>query len=807
MMKKIIYAVLFLGSLSCWSQFLDGKKNLQKQEGFFDFYYAEDAGEIYLEIDALDTEFLYVHSLSTGLGSNDIGLDRGQLGEGVVVKFVRSGNKILLIQQNVKYRANTENISEKKSTEQAFGKSVLFGFQIKEQKGVSFVIDLTPFLMQDAHGVAQKLKRKKEGIYKLDKTRNSLWMENTKAFPGNVEFEAMLTFVGEPTGKKLTTVVPDPRAVTVIQHHSFVALPELGYKPRVFDPRCGSYPMSYLDYSTPVWEPIKKRFITRHRLEKKSKRSNSNLFEAVEPIVYYLDPGTPEPIRSALMEGASWWNEAFTAIGYKDAFQVKMLPEGADMMDLRYNVIQWVHRSTRGWSYGATINDPRTGEIIKGHVSLGSLRIRQDFMIAQALMNKPFAERDDNYAPMLEMALARIRQLSAHEVGHTLGFAHNFAASASDRASVMDYPHPTLSLINGEVDFTNAYAKGIGAWDKVTVAYSYGDFSDAQEEKKALANLLENAFSKGMQFISDKDSRSEAGAHATAHLWDNGRSASEELLELLELRKTAIANFTQDNIRRGEPFSVLEDVFVPLYFYHRYQTEAAIKLIGGMNYSYSVKTNIFEPSAVLSKEEQTNALLAVMKTLEAKTLLIPKEQLALFPPRAMGYDRTRESFKSKNDISFDAIGAASTAAQMTLKLLLNPKRANRLVQQKALHPNGFGFDNVLEALHATVFESQGATAYEKEVNRSIQFVALTNLMNLTVSKFSIIQVKAQANAMIAQLSSAFSKKGDDFSKQLVREIKVFREHPEKFTIPIPSKIPDGSPIGSFQCYYDSQNTK
>ena len=801
-MKKIVYLFLFLGSMSCWSQFLDGNKNLEKFNGFFDFHYSDETGKIYLEVDTLDTEFLYVHSLSTGLGSNDLGLDRGQLGDGVLVKFVKSGDKILLIQQNVNYRAITDNLLEKRSTEQAFGRSVLFGFQIKETKGQTYVIDFTPFLMLDAHGVAQNLKRNKEGIYKLDKTRNTVWMENTKAFPNNVEFEAMLTFVGEPVGKKLATVIPDARSVTVIQHHSFVALPDIGYKTRRFDPRCGSYPMSYLDYSTPIWEPIKKRFITRHRLEKKSNGINTGLVEAVEPIIYYLDRGAPEPIRSALMEGASWWNEAFTAIGYKDAFQVKLLPEDADPMDLRYNVIQWVHRSTRGWSYGSTINDPRTGEIIKGHVSLGSLRIRQDFLIAQALMNKPFSERDDNYKPMLEMALSRIRQLSAHEVGHTLGFAHNFAASTINRASVMDYPHPTLRLKDGEVDFSNAYAKGIGEWDKVTVAYSYGEIPNSVDENTALTSLLDEAFSKGMRFISDKDARSQGGAHAKAHLWDNGESASTELLELLRLRKTAIANFGKDNIRNGEPYSVLEDVFVPLYFYHRYQTEAAVKLIGGMNYEYSVKGKDFEPSSVLSEVDQSDALASVMKTLEAKTLMIPKEQLALFPPRAFGYARTRESFKSKNDVAFDAIGAAATSAEMTLALLLHPKRSNRLIQQQALSESAFGLDKVLEALNVTVFSAESTTAYEKEVNNSIQFVTLTRLMNLASSTMAIAQVKSQVNAFMDGLFSDFAEKGDDFSKQLAREITAYREHPETFKVVQSSKIPDGSPIGSFECYYD-----
>ena len=169
--------------------------------------------------------------------------------------------------------------------------------------------------------------------------------------------------------------------------------------------------------------------------------------EAVEPIIYYLDPGTPEPVKSALLDGGKWWNQAYESIGFKDAFQVKMLPEDADPLDCRYNVIQWVHRSTRGWSYGASVVDPRTGEIIKGHVSLGSLRIRQDYMIAQALTKDPFST-DNQKNKMLELAIARIRQLSAHEIGHTIGFAHNFAASSNNRASVMDYPHPLVNVVN-----------------------------------------------------------------------------------------------------------------------------------------------------------------------------------------------------------------------------------------------------------------------------------------------------------------------------------------------------------------------
>ena len=364
-----IMLLFFFGNLTVSAQFLDSKKDLQHFSGFFNFHYSEVEGKIYLEVpkDKIDTEFLYSHSLRTGLGSNDIGLDRGQLGDQAVVKFVKSGNQLLLMQPNLKYRAITDNVLEQNSIKEAFATSVIYGANIKETNSSNYIIDISAFIMEDAHGVATRLKSKKEGSYKVDASRSSVWMERTKAFPKNVEFEALLTFKGTPSGRNIRSIAPDATSISVIQHHSFIELPDTAFKPREFHPQSGSFSIDYLDYSTPIWEPIKKRFITKHRLEKKD--PTAEVSEAVDPIIYYLDPGTPEPIRTALLEGASWWNQAFTAAGYKNAFQVQMLPENADPMDVRYNVIQWVHRSTRGWSYGGSILDPRTGEILKGHVS------------------------------------------------------------------------------------------------------------------------------------------------------------------------------------------------------------------------------------------------------------------------------------------------------------------------------------------------------------------------------------------------------------------------------------------------------
>ena len=799
-MKKLAILFCFVSiSFQLQAQVLN-KKNLKAYEGYFDFYYEESTDKIYLKVEKLNNEFLYVNSLASGIGSNDIGLDRGQLGNERLVYFEKAGNKLLLIQPNLKYRANTKNALEKKSIEQAFAKSVLFGFKIMSEKGGNYVIDFTPFLMQDTHGVASRLKSKKEGTYKFDVSKSALSLERTKAFPKNVEFEALLTFKGQPTGRNLRSVAPTASLVSVVQHHSFIKLPDNKYKPRVFDTRSGAISMSYLDYATPIQEDIKKRFVVRHRLEKKNPKSRMS--EAKEPIIYYLDPGTPEPVRSALLEGARWWNQAYETIGFKDAFQVKMLPKDADPMDCRYNVIQWVHRSTRGWSYGASVVDPRTGEIIKGHVSLGSLRIRQDFMIAQALMNKPFADRDDNYRPMLDMALARIRQLSAHEVGHTIGFAHNFASSTNNRASVMDYPHPQISVTNGNIDFSNSYAKGIGTWDKVTVAYSYSEFKNNTNEKDALNTILKKAQDDGLRFITDSDARAAGGAHGLAHLWDNGKTAAEGLNEVLELRKQAISNFSIDNIKSYEPYSVLEDVFVPLYFYHRFQVEAATKVIGGLDYNYAVKGDGQLISKSIDVTMQKETLDAILKTLNAVTLAIPQDKLGLFPPRAFGYNRSRESFKGKTGVAFDPFSAANTASDMTLKFLLHPQRANRLVLQKSLDGSQLSLEDVINALLKYSFEMTNTDPYLSEIQHQINVNVLKYLMNLAVNDQSYFQVKAIANKALRDVA----KKNlgfDAIQYQYNLLIKEFYEHPEKFKLENSPKIPDGSPIGSDICNYNS----
>ena len=805
-MKNLLQLIVFLVFISGFSQsILD--RELVKFEGFFDFYYDTATDKIYLEVEKLDSDFLYISSLATGIGSNDIGLDRGQLGNERLVSFQKAGNKLLLIQPNLSFRAITDNKAEENSIKEAFAKSVIYGFKILETNDNKHLVDFTSFLMQDKHGVAYRLKLAKQGVYKIDKTKSAIELGHTKSFPKNSEFEALLTFSGKPTGKLITSgVSPDPSLVSVIQHHSFVELPDDEYKPREFDPRSGALAISFMDYATPVEDEITKKYITRHRLEKID--PNLDYSEAKDPIIYYLDPGTPEPVRSALIEGASWWNQAYEAIGFKNAFQVKILPEDADPMDCRYNVIQWVHRSTRGWSYGASVVDPRTGEIIKGHVSLGSLRIRQDFLIAQALLSKPFVD-DNNNDPMLEMAIARIKQLSAHEVGHTSGFAHNYAASTNNRSSVMEYPHPLIKILDDKIDLSEAYAEGIGDWDKVSVAYSYSEFG-SENEKVELKNILDNAYANGLRFITDSDARANNGAHANAHLWDNENDIVKGLNDILLVRNKAINDFSKFNIKSFETYSKLEDVFVPLYFLHRYQTEAVVKLIAGLDYNYATRDDNQTVVNDVSFSRQSKALASIIKTLEVKNLAIPKSKLELFPPRAYNYPRTRESFKSMTGVSFDPFSAVSTASEMSLSLLLNPERMNRLIVQSSLSKTplqNMNLNYLLTTLTNNTFKTKdnfNSKNYDKYMCENQQVINnnyLKFLLNLASNKKSFFQVKSVANKEIRNIATFLSSKKNKniYSSEYLNTIRKFNTKPELFELISSPKIPDGSPIGSIHC--------
>lgn len=786
-------------------------RNFDKHEGYFTYYWDQEAGKIWLEIDKFNTEFLYVNSLAAGVGSNDIGLDRNQLGDNRVVYFERRGPKILLVQPNYSYRAITDNQKERASVRDAFAQSVLWGFKAEAEEDGRVLVDATDFLLRDAHDVTGTLRRSGEGSFSLDDSRSAVYPEGTMNFPENTEFEVTLTFTGSNPGRQVRSVTPTPEAITIRQHHSFVKLPDDGYEPRAFDPRTGYFGISYQDYSTPIGEPMTRRFITRHRLEKKN--PGAAMSEPVEPIIYYLDPGTPEPVRSALLEGARWWNQAFKAAGYKNAFRVEMLPDSAHPLDVRYNVINWVHRSTRGWSYGSSVVDPRTGEIIKGHVLLGSLRVRQDYLIAEGLLS-PYKEGVPPKGEdlMLKMALARIRQLSAHEVGHTLGLAHNFAASVNNRASVMDYPAPKVMFNDdGTFNLSQAYDTGIGEWDKAAIAYGYQDFPDGTDVQQQLKSVVDEILRSGLRFISDSDARPQGGAHPYAHLWDNGTNAVDQLGHVMKVRQRALEQFSESNIRPGMPMATLQDVLVPIYLYHRYQIEGTVKLIGGVQYTYNVRGDGRKGPEPVVPRVQKAALDAILGTVTTGALRMPDKVTDLIPPRPLGYYDSRELFNSYTEPAFDPLGAAETAANMTLELLLNPNRAARLIEMKARDSSALGLGEMIDTILERTWKAESAAGYDGAIQNVVNHVVLHQLISLAADAGAPYQVRAVTNFKLEVLREWMKEEAENSGSNTqrlasllygYRLLQQFKDKGEMFKLTEPLSAPPGSPIGSGKVFLD-----
>ena len=788
-MKKFLLSFILISNFS-FSQETD-------YQGFMDFSYNDDSGKIFLEIDNLDNEFLYINSLSRGVGNNDLGLDRGQLGNSRIVYFTKRGNKILLIQPNLRYISNSSNELENKAVEEAFARSVLFGFDIVEKSTDSYKIDLTPFLLNDAHGVSQRLRFSNSGSYSLNKSMSAVDLERTKAFPDNIEFDVLLTFTGNPSGSLVRSVTPTASNLTVNQHHSFVKLPDDNYNKRKFDPRSGSNPFIVYDYSTPIDEKLEQRFIVRHRLSKKN--PNDEMSEPVEPIIYYIDNGTPEPVKTALIEGGNWWNQAFESAGYKNAFRIEVLPEDADPMDVRYNLIQWIHRSTRGWSYGASIVDPRTGEVIKGQVSLGSLRVRQDYMILSGLVDNP--NDIQNKSLIKKTSLDRIRQLSAHEIGHTLGFAHNYISSANDRSSVMDYPHPKIDLVDGKISIADAYSENIGDWDKVSVEYAYRDFPNTKNENNELDKIINEAQKNSLYFLSDSDSRPVGSANPFSHLWDNGELPYKELNKLLKVRDLALKNIDLDNLVDGEPYDRIEDILVPIYMLHRYQIEAAAKAIGGVDYLYFVKNNNNDKVKFVDSKLQRKSLESLLSVLKPKNLVLPNNLIDILSPRSFRNPRTRENFVSNTGVAFDYINTSSSLINHTLTFLLNPERINRINQQNIFGDNILTLENYLAEISKSIFDNKKLNTYEESVNKNTSslyldhlFMAFNNSRTNDLSKSIIL-------ASIMDTMNNLSTNPNNYNRFLINKIDGFLSNPDQYKPIEKTKIPDGSPIGNFSCDY------
>ncbi|MGO4891698.1 zinc-dependent metalloprotease [Flavobacterium sp. W21_SRS_FM6] len=770
-------------------------QDMQHQGGFYDFYYQLEQDKIYLKINEFDQAFLFQSSMPQGIGSNDIGLDRGQLGETRLVKFERYGNKVLLKQLNTAYRASSSNLAEQASIDEAFADSVIVGLPVVATEGGAVLVDYTAFLLSDIHNIGAQLASTNQGSFSPDPMRSGVYLPRSKAFVDNTELEALVTFGGSKAGEYVRQVTPDSSSISVHLHHSLIRLPDDQYQTRQFTPFSGYWSVAYQDYSAPLGESMTVSMIPRHRLHKKD--PTAALSEAVEPIIYYLDPGIPEPVMSALKEGALWWDQAFSAIGYKNAFQVKVLPEGADPMDVRYNVIQWVHRATRGWSYGSSVIDPRTGEILKGHVTLGSLRVRQDYLIALGLTS-PFSEdasKDKNVNTQVQkdMALARIRQLSAHEVGHTLGIAHNFSASEYGRESVMDYPHPQVSIKNGRISLDDAYAIGMGAWDNYVIAYGYQDFPAEVDEYSALTALVKQAREKGYRYQSDPDARPSHAANPSGNLWDNGADAVAELARINEIRELALSNFGLKSLKAGSSLASLEETLVPIYLLHRYQLDAVAKLVAGVEYEYELKGDYSTPKGAVpvGLDQQKAAIKALIETIDPTYLAIPNSVVQLITPKAYGESRNRESFKGRSGLTFDPISAGESAASYTLGLLLKAERLNRLAQQAEQQRGLPDVHSVLSQIFAASIQGRASS----ELAQRINFVVLDAVVKASLQSNLAPEVRADVELQLTNLYGWLkNNKRNPHNKIMAKQLEQYWQSGEWQSLFSVLPLPPGSPI-------------
>jgi Met-zincin/Domain of unknown function (DUF5117)/Domain of unknown function (DUF5118) len=808
---------------------------MQKMDGFFPVYWEERTGNLFLEIPKLDTDFLYVTGLAAGLGSNDLGLDRGQEGGGRIVSFERVGPQVMMVQGNESFRSSSPNPAERRSVADSFAKSILWGFTVVAESDGHVLVNATDFFLRDGHGSAGALGAG-AGAYRVDRTRSAVYLPRTKSFPKNTEIEVTLTFTNETTGGRggggggpaqgppvivvpvpgglgaagaaagrggrggglfsgtVASVTPTPEAVTLREHYSLVELPDGNYTPRYDDPRAGYGGLTYVDYSTPIGEPMMKHFIHRHRIEKKD--PSAEISEPVKPIRYWVDPGAPEDVRKALVEGASWWNQAFEAAGFRNGFQVAVLPDDADPMDIRYNMINWVHRSTRGWSMGGSVTDPRTGEIIKGTVTLGSLRDRQDFMIYEGLLS-PYKTGNEKPDILYQTAIARIRQLAAHEVGHTLGLGHNYYDSSAGWISVMDYPHPQEKLnADGSIDISEAYPQKIGEWDKVTINYGYRVLPKGDEEAP-LQQILNDAWAKDIRYMTNQDT----DVNPKVDQWSNGVNQADELNRLMKVRRSALNRIGEHTIRNGAPMAMIEEPLVPIFMYHRYTVESAASMVAGQDYIYGMRGDGRTAVKWETAVNQRKALDALASTLKPSELTVPKQVLDAIPPRPPGFGMHRELFPRSTGGAFDPLSPGTIAADVTIGFTLELARAARMVAQHAVDPALPGLEEVIDRLTKATFDAQAASPYEAAIKRAEERVLVDRVMWLATGA-SNSQVRAIAALKLSKLGTRLrgaapaGESDQAMNTQLAADIKRFLERPADpmRVMPAPD-APPGAPIG------------
>jgi len=784
-----------------WAQQTAG---LDRRDGFIPFYIDQRTGKLLFEVSRLAQDFLYLYSLSTGLGSNDRGLDRGTTGDQGVVRFERFGPRVFLVRRNLDFRASRDTVEER-TVEESFANSVLASFPILAEEGGKLLVDASDFVLQDVFDVRGNLQRGQQGSFRLDKNRSAIYPARTKAFPKNTEVEVLLTFESDAPGNDVARHTPDARALTLRQHHSFVELPDDNYKPRAFDPRVGIFSVDFYDFSLPFNRRPQVRWLTRWRLEKKD--SNAALSDPVKPIVYYLDRGIPEPYRTAFKVGAGWWNKTFEAAGFSNAFRVENLPDSVDPMDARYSVIQWVHRSDPGFSVGQSFVDPRTGEIIKAALKMDTYRSITDYNIFAGLepavddATEAWITSLDPNVNGTEFTMARRRQHIAHEIGHTLGLAHNYISHTYGRASVMDYPGPLVTLRkDGTVDVSNAWRSGTGSYDTLAIRYAYTQFGSPPEEKAGLDALMRDAIAKGTRFLSDRDA--DAGVIPEATRWLNGNDAVRELERQSAVREVLLSKFGESVISPGEPMWFLNERLVPVYLHHRYAIEGAIKAIGGMDYTFALRGDTQTPAHIIDPARQRQALAALLATIQPKELAIPERIIAKIPPSPYGF-RGGWAFDSPAGIVFDPLAVARSLSGYVADGILQPERVERLFAFHARNAAAPSADEVITTMIASVYEkARAATPYEASLRRAARRAVVDALLSLASNPRATADARAVAENSLNRLATRLAASNPTDAEERAANAAVVRDArnwldrriaPPRTTGVI--QLPPGTPIG------------
>jgi hypothetical protein len=784
-------------------------QGLEKRDGYYPLYWDAGAGRLLIEVSRLGEEFLYLTSLATGVGSTAIGLDRGMIGDEAIARFERVGPTVFLVFTNPRFRADaTANEALRRSVEESFPVSTVGAFEILAEQDGRVLIDATSYLLRDHMDVAGRLRRADQGAFSSDAERSSVYLPRTKAFPQNTELEVRLTFTATEPGGLVRQHAPLGNTVTLRQHHSLVKLPDPGFLPRSGDPHLGNNGVSFLDFARSFDLRYEGRYVARHRLQKRTPGPEPSA--PVEPIVYYLDRGIPEPYRSAFRDGAMWWNAVFEAAGFTDAFRVEDMPENMDPMDARYDVIQWVHRSDAGFSIGPSFVDPRTGEIIKAAVRMDSYRSLTDYNIyagtvpagapAVALDLSSWLASLDPDVSAETFVMARRRQHAAHEVGHTLGLAHNFIAAADGRTSVMDYPGPLIRLADDGIDLGDAYRNGPGAYDSLAIRYAYAEFP-AGEEAAGLQAIVAEALERGIRFNTDGDN-ARSGSYPEVTQWINGPEAVAELVRVAAVRRHLIQRFDVSALEPGEPLAWLNYRFVPVYLHHRYALEAAIKAVGGMEFHYAVRGDSLPATAIIPPERQRRALEYVLDAIEPTELLIPESTLAAMAPRAFGYSADDWFFESAAYPAFDQIGVARTLAAMVVGNLLDPRRMARLV---AFHARDGDLPSAEEVI-ARVLERTW-TAYTPfeltALSRAVQRVVVDALIDLAANPAATVEGRAAAEwglrRIVETVQGADPRAPDEQAHRALvwADVERFLNRRDDGTIRSdPAASPPGTPIGS-----------